>query len=168
MTYPSLNVSGSLALAEYLLYRMVIASPTFLAKFGNVVNTAAAHVVFNDISLEEARPVAVINTPAHVHDLAAGGSRNHLRPSGELTLYLAIDADGDGQQAELDAKTFFGGVVDDIAALSGMDQTADTTVTCSHLPIKSITQDGFTRIPLNDRGSFGDFYFAIYRLAWGD
>lgn len=168
MTFPSLTVSGSLSTPEYLLYRMVVLSPTFQAKFDDDIAVAAEHIAFIDITFTETRPVAVINTPLHGHDLVSGGSRNRLRPRGELALYLALDADGDGQQAELNAKNFFGGVIDDIVALSGADQTADETLTVSHLLIKQTVQEGFSRIPREKRGSFGDFYFAIYRIEWGD
>lgn len=169
MTFPSLTASGSLATPQYLLYRMVILSPTFQGEFDDDIDDAADRVGFGDIDFTESRPVAVINPVDHGWNLASGGQQNYLRPMGSLALYLAIDANGnDDKQSELTAMTFFGGVIDDIAGFAGADQVDDATNTVSHLMIKSIDLEGFTRVPEEERGTMGDFYFAIYRIEWGD
>lgn len=167
MPYPSLAASGSLAFPEYAVYRMLLAAPTYLAEFADI-DAAAASVGFQDVDFATPRPCAVINTPNHEYRTVAGGAQYFNRAGGTVTLYLAIDADGEGPQAELTAKSFFGKVLDEIMGVSGADQTDDTDNPSSHLNLLSANLMGYTRTPRKERGSKGDFYFALYRLTWGD
>lgn len=168
------NLAGSFALPAYKLRRMVALSPTFAAAVAEIQPPAAPldKVLLRDCVATDARPYAVLSSgQSHNYKLIAGGGQNVLRPDGSLGLYLAKDTPdefkADPVTAEFDASSFFGLVIDEIAARAGADdpEAADGT---SHLPITSISLQHFDESPEEYWNSFGRFWFAVYLVEWGD
>lgn len=167
---PTLPVA-SLALPMYMLRRMVAASATFQAAVGAANATEAdAHIRYKDADENVSRPCATIFSEDHSFGLIAGGSQNFLRPNGTVFLWLAMDcvAGDSDDESTIKFANFFGGVADDIAALSGADQTADSAVPDSHLPIREMHNIGPHMTPREMWNDVGKFMWGAWIVTWGD
>jgi len=163
--------SGAFALPQYLLRRMVAMSPTFQAAVGaSTWGEALEKVFLKDAEGDEALPVACVFTQDQSWALQYGGSQNHLRPKGQLFLYLAQDVREQDYDDVNAAAIRFGNflkTVDEVAGMSGQDQTSDTTFPDSHLSILNISLIATAETP-RDMWPEYRFYWAAYAVDWGD
>lgn len=165
--------TGPVSLPPYKLRRMVALSPTFQAACTTAnYATAWRNTYFKEAAGTELRPCAVVNHEDLSYRLIAGGSQNHLRAQGTMFLWLARNvapADlNDPAEALNHFADFFGAVMDEVAALAGVDQTADATVPDSHLTITGI--QGLL-IAMNDQSEWatlGQFCWGAAAVSWGD
>jgi hypothetical protein len=171
---PSPAITGSLALPAYKLRRMVSLSPTWIAACDGTDKPVDApdRVWLRDVIGEVARPYAVVSIGAvHGYTLAFGGEQNWLRPNGQLFVFLTVDTPqeyySDRVSAEYHAASLFGGVIDDVAALSAVDDPASEDGS-SHLMITNIQLQQFGENPEENWQSLGRFFYAGYSFDWGD
>lgn len=155
----------------YLLRRMGSLSATFQA----VTESASAAEALTHIFLKEAegtepRPCMVISTDGGRFHQIAGGDQNQLRPSGVLFVWLGLDVPVDLSQSDaaLMMANFHGGVGDDIAALSGVDQTADSVVPDSHLAITSMHDIPPSEAPRQFWNPGTRLMWSAWLVQWGD
>ena len=165
--------SGSLATPPYLLRRMVALSPTFqLACETSDFYDALARTFWKDADGNEPRPCATVNVESMGYRLIAGGGQNHLRPYGTLFLWLAQDVleehYNDDNASMLRFANFAGGVLDDVMALAGADQTADTLVPESHLAITNPQGLMMAMNPEEEWATIPKFWWAGFAISWGD
>jgi hypothetical protein len=166
--------SGSFAVPQYLLRRMIAMSPTFQAARGvDNWTDALAGVKLKDVDPTLTnRPLVCVFTESLHWRLIAGGAQNVLRPDGTLFMWVVQDVDpADYEDTETAAIKFgnFLELIDDVAALAGADQTLDSSFPDSHLPINSISL-----IAQNEsarelwKTECGRFYWAAFAVQWGD
>lgn len=165
------NPTGSLALPAAQVRTMVAQSRTFQAKCG-VSNSADAlkHISFTRRSEGRiTRPFACpLIGDMHRRTQDAGGDRNFLIASGSVGLYMTMDTGpqyrDDLDSASIEAANFFGGVIDDLAELSGAD---NPQAEISHLPIRDITLRLFGDSDDDTEAVVGSFFYCVYMLDWG-
>jgi hypothetical protein len=169
----------TLAVNAAKLRRMVALSATFQQALGideetEAENAASAleKVYLKSYVGRVPRPIAVVSMGESFDwSVVSGGDAYHLRPSGSLFLYLAIDTDAryveDRVSAEWTAWDFFSGVLEDVAALSCADD-ADSEFDESHLPITRISVVGWGENPREQWNSDGRYYEAGILMNWGD
>jgi len=165
--------SGPVAVPIYLLRRMVAKSPTFRAMVGQPTTVGALPFVHvKEVDDQETRPCAVICTEGTRYTVIAGGAQIHLRPQGEVFLYLALDTLAehfeDPSNAFMRFANFYGGVMEDIAGMSGADQTEDTTFPDSDLAITGIRDLPVMETPQALWESVGRYWLGAMVVSWGD
>lgn len=163
--------NGSCATPLYLLRRMGSLSATFQAAIGgNTAALALTRIFLKEADGKEPRPCMVISTDGGAWQQVAGGSQNQLRPSGVLFVWLAMDLDIglSPSDAMLEYANFHGGVGDDLAALSGQDQTADSTVPESHLAITRMHDIPPSEAPKEFWPAGKRFMWSAWIIQWGD
>lgn len=165
--------AGPVSLPIYLLRRMVAKSATFRAAVGaSTTAEALEHIYVKEVDDTERRPCAVICTEGTRYQVIAGGSQVQLRADGEVFLYLTMDTPeayfDDPTNAFLHFANFFGGVIDDVAALSGADQTEDSTFPDSDLSITGIRDLPCMECPREMWASLGRYWLGAWVISWGD
>ncbi len=165
--------AGSVALPIYLVRRMLALCATFQTLVGaTTAAQAREHIFMKDTEGTERRPCAVITSQGTSFRLLAGGGQNQLRSSGTVFLWLAADSDPDDENNNVDGCLRFanihGKIGDELAALSNVDQTADTTVPNSHLSITSMTDIAPNETPPELWDSYGRFWWSAWIIEWGD
>jgi hypothetical protein len=164
-------LGGPIYLAAVKLRRMLSLSPTFQAAIGAAdAPTALLRTAFKELSGTEPRPYGVVSSGEKlIYKQIAAGNQVVLQAQGSLFLYLARDVDpqdyDDDVQAELQAISFFGQVIDDIALLSAADDpdSADGT---SHLSITNISLTNFGGNPEETWASLGRYLAAGFDVDW--
>lgn len=169
----SVTPSGSVAVPIYLLRRMVSLSTTFQTATGAASATLALnHIYLHEATGDETRPCAVVNGDDTSYELSAGGDQNQLRAKGSLFLWLAQDTLSehyeDNASAVLRFANYAGGVADDVIAIAGQDQTADATITGSHLSITGMQMLAMSEIPREMWPEVGRFWWCAWQVTWGD
>lgn len=115
-------------------------------------------------------PFAVIAAQPVTWRTYSGGAQNHMRPSGELWLFLQCGPSPNvPEECNVDrrreAADWFDEVVEDVAALSAADDEDDGT---SHLAINDITPSGFDEeTPEATQTSSGVVYWSTWVVQWG-
>lgn len=156
---------GTLSLPVTQLRTMVSLSQEFQAQ----TNSENAADALKNIAItrvgEESRPrpfACVLLGDSHNFRMIAGGTGNLLIPDGNVGLYLTKNTNPlykfDLDAATLDAANFFGTVIDEVVALAGEE---------SHLSITGVTLALFGDSGDEEQHSIGDFFFAVYLMAWG-
>ena len=161
------------AIAAEKLRTMFSRSTVQQGESGGSESAALSHVYFGATpNLENQtaypRPFWIIGLTDDVrHRLVAGGGQNQLRPSGSLVFFgirntpniYITGADCDYSAAEIDHMNFFGGVLDDVAALAGDDDNLSVT--------EIVTRD-FAEVDAKFWDQLGRFYFISGVIQWGD
>lgn len=165
--------TGPIALPPYLLRRMVALSPTFQTGCETAdFYDALARTFWKDADGSEQRPCATINHDSLSYRLIAGGMQNQLRAQGALFLWIGQDVleehFHDDNASMLRFTKFFGDVVDEVVALSGQDQTADTLVPNSHLAITGAHGLVISLNPQEEWATVGKFWWGGCVIEWGD
>lgn len=166
-----MSLGGPTYLAAIKLQRMVSLSANFQAAVGAA---DAAHAL-TSIGMKQAqadkpRPYGIVSAGERLnYKFIAGGTQIQLAVAGSVFLYLACDVDPqyveDDIQAEFAALSFFHQVIDDVASLSGLDDSGSADGT-SHLNIMTIDQIVFGSNPQEEWQSLGRFYFAGFDCGW--
>lgn len=148
-------------------------STTLQGECGGTEANALTHVYFGalpKLADQNAfpRPLIIIGlTEDFRWHMIAGGERNQLRPNGTLayfglrntpTIYIT-GADCDYAAADIDHMNFFGGVLDDVAALAGWDD---------NLSVTDIVNRDFAEVDAKYWKELGRYYFASGLILWGD
>lgn len=163
---------GPAAEPPYLLRRMTALSPTF-QQFSKSLSTADAlrHVFFKEVEGDEPKPCGVVNSESTVFTKIAGGDQAVMVPKGALFLWLALDTPveyyEDPTSEYLNYLNFHGGIGQDIANLSGLDQTEDTLFPDSHLLINEMHEMAPSLNPKELWPSMGRFYWSAWIVNWG-
>ena len=165
--------TGPVSLPIYLLRRMVSLCPTFQTLVGaSTAAQAREHIYVKDVEGTERRPCAVISPMGGSYSLIAGGDQNNLRARGTLFLWIAADANEDDANNNVDGFYRFGnihgGIGSELAGLAGQDQTADTTVTGSHLAITAMRDEGMAESDPELWDSIGRYFAGVWTIEWGD
>lgn len=164
----SVNIQAAEKLRE-----MFAQSSTLQSACGGSVNAAAAHVYFGatpklDDQTAYPRPLIIIGLSEDFrYHMIAGGERNQMRPEGTLNFFgirntpstYITGSDCDYTAAETDHMDFFGGVLDDIAAISGWDD---------NLSVTDIWMKDFAEVEAKFWQELGRFYFCGGVISWGD
>lgn len=185
VTLTSADCAESKAMVQ--LRRMVALSAAFQAKVDDDYDACLARVMYEGVpndSLAESeestapsadKPFASIWLVSTGWRMVAGGSQNHLVPTGMLHLYLLtprVEVASEGwNDARLEAVQFLGNWEADIVALFGADDTSAGT--------KAIVGEGHLAGTLSDtpshehvakqiRDSAGDFFFRHVAISYGD
>ena len=167
-----MSLGGPTYWAAVKLRRMLSLSATFQAAVGFTGDAASTlqRIGFKQLAGTEPRPYGIISSGEKLqYKQIAGGNQIVLNSSGSLFLYLAQDIDpenfDDDVAAEMNAVSFFGQVIDEIAALSAVDDTGSADGT-SHLSIVSITMSTFAGNAEDTWKSMGRFLFAGFDVEW--
>ncbi len=158
----------------YLLRRMVAASATFQSATGTGNQAQALnHVRVKDTAdAIDQRPNAVVSRQRFHWHQVEGGAQNWMLPSGSLYLYLTIDVPrqhlDDAANEVYAVENFCGGVIDDIVAIAGKDQTTDSVLPDSELAIERIEELVTSENNPEYWESEGRFWFAAYMIQWGN
>lgn len=170
---PDITPTGPVSLPVYLVRRMLALSPTFQTFTGAANATEALdHIFCRDADGTETRPCAVISSESTQFSLRYGGDQNYLLPRGTVFVWLALDTLEDHYEDNVNAMlrfgNFHGGVGQDVADLSGADQTADATVPQSHLNIREMRDVPPIEIHQDYWDSIGRFWWSGWVIEWGD
>lgn len=163
---------GPAAEPVYLLRRMTAMSETF-REFTRTPDTkhALTRVKLKEVEGDEPKPCAVINTESTMFHNIADGVQPVIVPKGTLFLWLALETpdelrdDPDGEF--LNYLNFHGGVGEDIAKLSGVDQTEDAVFPDSHLLITEMHDVAPSVSPKEYWESLGRFMWSAWIVRWG-
>lgn len=171
MTIPAATSNASIAAEK--LRTMFSLSSTLQSECGGSASQALSHVYFGatpklDDQTAYPRPLFIIGlTEDFRYHMIAGGSQNHLRPSGTLAFFgirntpaaYINGTDCDYSAAEIDHMNFFGSVLDDVSGLAGWDD---------NLSITDIVNHDFAEVDSKYWKELGRFYFCSGTVAWGD
>jgi len=171
MAIPSPTSVNSIAVDQ--LRTLFARSATLQAETGGSEAAAKNHIYFGATpSIEDQstfpRPLFVVGlTEDFRYHMIAGGERNQLRPHGTLAFYgirntpsQYVTANScDYPAAEINHMNFFGGVLDDIAALAGWDD---------NLSVTDIEMKTFGEVEPSYWSELGRFYFCTGAIYWGD
>lgn len=170
----SVTPTSELAIATAQLRRMFALSATFQSEGGFPSYEIALESVYTrSVDPTTVPRPHVILMPGDRHDLnlVAGGAQNELRHAGSILVYLSRDVSAehlsDSVAAGLEAENFFGTVIEDVAKLSGADDTASAFERC-HLSVHHITRLSFEPVAFGKKGSQGAFFHTVYLFEWGD
>lgn len=153
-----------IAEAADALRRMIALSATFQAAGGSLDD-----VYYTEQAFATPRPWAIV-TPGEqmAWRLDSGGAQNYFRPAGSMFVLLAIDTPADyfsdQVAAEHFAGNYFGGVLDDVAAVAAADDPDGN-------PLLAITAIDLVWMAENDEREHADagrFYLAGFNVQWGD